>query len=257
MELVLKTLFIYFLIIIILRFMGKREIGQLGLFDFVVLLLIADVASVAIDEGSFWMNLLPIITLALIQKILAFLSLKLNFIRKIFDGKESIIIYNGMLNIKEMKRQNYNVNDLITQTRLKNVKSLSQIEHLVLENNGEISVFLYNMNNIDNNIDNSIDNNNIDNNINLVSNKTNNNNNSLTCNNSDSLNYNVNNEDINNISIYPVIISGEYQKESIKLLKLSYDWLNSEITKQGYELKDIFYANYEYGKLFIIKTYNF
>ena len=245
MELVLKTLFIYFLIIIILRFMGKREIGQLGLFDFVVLLLIADVASVAIDEGSFWMNLLPIITLALIQKILAFLSLKINFIRKIFDGKESIIIYNGMLNIKEMKRQNYNVNDLITQTRLKNVKSLSQIEHLVLENNGEISVFLYNMDN------------NIDNNINLVSNKTNNNNNSLTCNNSDSLNYNVNNEDNNNISIYPVIISGEYQKESIKLLKLSYDWLNSEITKQGYELKDIFYANYEYGKLFIIKTYNF
>ena len=70
--LVWKTAFIYFLILLTLRFMGKREVGQLGLFDFVVLLLIADVSAITLDdEKSIYTCLIPVIILSLIQKILA------------------------------------------------------------------------------------------------------------------------------------------------------------------------------------------
>jgi len=232
MELIFKTLFIYFLIILILRFMGKREIGQLGLFDFVVLLLIADVSGIAIDEeSSFFFNLLPVLTLAIIQKILAIVSLKINFIRNIIDGKESIIIYNGKLNIKEMKKQNYNVNDLITQLRLKNVKSLSQVEHLILENNGEISVFLY------------------ENNSDKVDSSTSN----SSINQKESSIVNANNFS-ENISVYPLIISGQIQKDNIKLLNISEKWINNELSKMNLTIKDVYFGNLEYGKLFIVET---
>ena len=237
MNLIVKTLIVYFLIIITLRFMGKREIGQLGLFDFVVLLLIADVSSMAIDDKisfldfEFLKKLLPIFTLALIQKLLAILSLRINKLRDIIDGKESIIIYKGKLNIKEMKKQNYNVNDLITQLRLKNVKSLSQVEHLILENNGEISVFLYSDNMVD---------------ANITSNKLNQTKSSL-------VNESKTNID-NDISVYPIIISGEIQKNNMKLLNLTEKWLDKELAKKNLTVKDVYFGNLENGKLFVIET---
>lgn len=254
MDLIVKTLIIYFLIIFTLRFMGKREIGQLGLFDFVVLLLIADVSSVAIDDKisfldiEFLKKLFPVFTLAITQKLLAILSLKINKLRNIIDGNESIIIYKGKLNIKEMKKQNYNVNDLITQLRLKNVKSLSQVEHLILENNGEISVFLYD----DKNVDTS-----------SSTNKMNQVHSSVKQNEQSSINSNLTkNSNINNsskasikdISVYPLIISGEIQKENIKLLNISREWIDSELNKMNLKVEDVYYGNLENGKLFVIET---
>lgn len=254
MDLIVKTLIIYFLIIFTLRFMGKREIGQLGLFDFVVLLLIADVSSVAIDDKisfldiEFLKKLFPVFTLAITQKLLAILSLKINKLRNIIDGNESIIIYKGKLNIKEMKKQNYNVNDLITQLRLKNVKSLSQVEHLILENNGEISVFLYDDKNVDtssstnkmNQVHSSVKPNEQSNiNSNLTKNSKLNNNSKAS---------------IKDISVYPLIISGEIQKENIKLLNISREWIDSELNKMNLKVEDVYYGNLENGKLFVIET---
>lgn len=248
MDLIVKTLIIYFLIIFTLRFMGKREIGQLGLFDFVVLLLIADVSSVAIDDNisfldiEFLKKLLPVFTLAITQKLLAILSLKINKLRNIIDGNESIIIYKGKLNIKEMKKQNYNVNDLITQLRLKNVKSLSQVEHLILENNGEISVFLYH----DKNVDTS-----------SSTNKMNQVHSSVKPYEQSNINSNINNSSkasIKDISVYPLIISGEIQKENIKLLNISREWIDIELNKMNLKVEDVYYGNLENGKLFVIET---
>lgn len=254
MDLIVKTLIIYFLIIFTLRFMGKREIGQLGLFDFVVLLLIADVSSVAIDDNisfldiEFLKKLFPVFTLAITQKLLAILSLKINKLRNIIDGNESIIIYKGKLNIKEMKKQNYNVNDLITQLRLKNVKSLSQVEHLILENNGEISVFLYD----DKNVDTSSSTNKMNQvHSSVKPNEQSNINSNLT------KNSNINNSSkasIKDISVYPLIISGEIQKENIKLLNISREWIDGELNKMNLKVEDVYYGNLENGKLFVIET---
>lgn len=232
-ELIWKTTFIYFLILITLRFMGKREIGQLGLFDFVVLLLIADVSAISLEEGeSIFICLIPVVTLSLIQKLLAIISLKVNFFRDLIDGKESIIIYKGKLNIKEMRKLNYNIDDLLCQLRLKNVRSLSQVEYLILENSGDISVFLYQSS--------------IFNNVNVKTKS-----NGAISNSQSSYIIDVNDH---NISIFPLVISGKINKENMKLQNINEHWLIEEIHRQGYELKNVYYANIEHNKLFIVQT---
>ncbi|OLA05858.1 MAG: hypothetical protein BHW12_07880 [Coprobacillus sp. 28_7] len=234
--LVWKTAFIYFLILLTLRFMGKREVGQLGLFDFVVLLLIADVSAITLDdEKSIYTCLIPVIILSLIQKILVVISLHVPFVRNIVDGKESVIMYEGKLNIKEMKKQNYNVDDLLSQLRLKNVKSLSQVEYLILENSGDISVFLYEENEKKP--------------LSYSKGKR-----GGTGSSSVSTTVHTITKDI---SIFPLVISGKIIEENLKLQNIKKPWLLEEIKRQGFDLKNVYYANMENNKLFIVRTCSF
>lgn len=141
---IIKTFIGYFTLILIMRFMGKREIGQLNLFDLVILLTIVDLLVVGIEnyDKNFLLWVVPIVLLALIQKLLAFLLLKCSFFRTFIDGKESLIIDKGKVILKNMKKNNYNFDDLFLQLRLKDVKSIDEVEYAVLEANGELSVFL-------------------------------------------------------------------------------------------------------------------
>lgn len=144
-NIIFKSIIVYLIILLSLKFMGKREVGQVSLFDFAILLVIADilVISVDIDNNKFWYYFVATITLCLIQRFLAFVLLKFKKVRPVLDGKKSVIIFNGKLMIKEMERQRYNMNDLITQLRLLNIASLSEVKYLILENNGSISAFRY------------------------------------------------------------------------------------------------------------------
>lgn len=126
-----------------MKFMGKREIGQLSLFDFVVILLIADFVVVGMENNDtpFYIYIIGIFILGLIQKLLAKLMLKIPKLRSLFDGTDSIIVFDGKINLKEMAKQSYNFDDLISQLRLKDVRSLSEVQYVILEPNGKISVF--------------------------------------------------------------------------------------------------------------------
>lgn len=138
-----KITIAYFLILILMKFMGKREIGQLSLFDFVVILLIADFVVVGMENNDtpFYIYIIGIFILGLIQKLLAKLMLKIPKLRSLFDGTDSIIVFDGKINLKEMAKQSYNFDDLISQLRLKDVRSLSEVQYVILEPNGKISVF--------------------------------------------------------------------------------------------------------------------
>lgn len=138
-----RTLFFYFLILIIYRIMGKREVGQLGIIDLIVSILIAELAVICIENYNKTMlySIVPIIILTVLQIILAYISLKLPKIRNILDGKPSIIIKNGQVNYKEMIKQKYNLDDLLTQMRDKGYKSLEEIDYAILETNGTLSIF--------------------------------------------------------------------------------------------------------------------
>ena len=202
--LVFKTIIIYFVILLIMKFMGKREIGQLSLFDFVVLLLIADVAVISLsEEDKFLTYIIPTFFLALIQKVLAFILLKFPSARSFFDGKEAIIIYEGKLNIKEMRKQNYSVDDLLPQLRLKNIKSLSEVRFMILEPNGEVSIFKYN-----------------DNNEEMTKAKM-----GLNDAVSSSKASIANATSLDDIAIFPLIVSGCLKKENLNLLKLKEECL--------------------------------
>lgn len=135
----------YFLLLFLIKLMGKREVGQLSLFDLIVLLVIADIMVLGIEnyEDSFLLFVIPIVLLALIQKILAFISLKSNKIRHILDGTESMIIINGKIDQKAMKKGFYNLDDLYLQLRQQNIRSVSEVQFAILENNGKLSCFTY------------------------------------------------------------------------------------------------------------------
>ena len=140
---ILRTLIGFFTFFILLRFMGKREVGQLSLFDLIIILSIADLMVLGIDgfDQDLFYSIIPMLIVALIQRIIAFLSLKFAKIRDLIDGKSSYIIINGKINVKEMKKQRYNMGDLYTQLRSLGIKSIQEVEIAILETSGNLSAF--------------------------------------------------------------------------------------------------------------------
>lgn len=141
----LRTVLCYFFILLLYRIMGKREVGQLGIIDLIVSILIADLVVISIENynKSMLYTLIPISILAILQLILAFISLKKPKIRNFLDGNPSVIIKDGKINYKEMVKQKYNLDDLLVQIREKGYRSIEEIEYAILENNGTLSVFNY------------------------------------------------------------------------------------------------------------------
>lgn len=140
-----RTVFFYFFIILIYRIMGKREVGQLGIIDLIVSILMAELAMISIEgyDKSILYSILPIMTLTVLQTILAYFSIKKPKFRNFLDGNPSIIIKEGHINYKEMLKQRYSLDDLLVQIRDKGFKSLEEVEYAILENNGCLSVFGY------------------------------------------------------------------------------------------------------------------
>jgi len=138
----LRTTFMYFFIFLILRLMGKREIGKLSVFDLVISIMIAEIAVIVIEttEKSLLSAVTPILLLVLIQIGFAFLSLKSRKMRMLLDGKPSVLIRDGHLNRKEMFKQRYNLDDLMIQLREKQVAAVEDVELAVLESTGKLSV---------------------------------------------------------------------------------------------------------------------
>ena len=141
--LVLRTLFIYFFIMIVMRMMGKREIGKLSIFDLVVSIMIAELAVIAIEDTKIPMlySIIPIGLLFFIQITLSYISLKSQKVRDFVDGKPSVLVEHGEIREEEMKKQRYNLDDLLMQLREKKIHSLNQVEFAILEPSGKLSVF--------------------------------------------------------------------------------------------------------------------
>src|SRR5690625_1290972 len=140
---IVRTVVVYFYLLMTLRLMGKREIGELSVLDFVVAIMFAEFAVISIEDLSkpLSVTFIPIFVLLIIQVLLAFLSLKFPRFREFIDGKPSFLIKHGKINEKEMKKQRYNSDDLLMQIRDKNIKDVADVEFAILEPTGELSVF--------------------------------------------------------------------------------------------------------------------
>ena len=145
-ETVLRTLFFYFIIVIAYRIMGKREVGQLGIIDLIISILIAELVALGIEkiDQSIWMTLLPMIVLVLLEVLLGYLSVKSRKINKLFGGKPTIIISKGRIVYKNLINQRYSLDDLLLELRKKSISSIEDVEYALLETNGELSIFPYN-----------------------------------------------------------------------------------------------------------------
>ncbi|ACT03013.1 DUF421 domain-containing protein [Paenibacillus sp. JDR-2] len=141
-SMLLRTVLIYFVVFLIMRFMGKREIGKLSVFDLVISVMIAEIAVIVIEDvdRSMWEGILPMVVLLIVQVGIAFIALKNRKLRLWFDGKPSFIIAKGKLNRDVMRKQRYNLDDLLLQLRENKISNVADVEFAILETTGKLSV---------------------------------------------------------------------------------------------------------------------
>jgi len=138
-----RSTFFYILVTIVYKIMGKRELGELSVVDFIVSIFIAELASISIEnyKSSMFLSIIPIITLVLLEVTSSYITMKNKSIRKKIDGNPSIIIEQGKINFEEMKKQRYNIDDLLMQLRNNSIKSIEEVDYAVLETSGKLSIF--------------------------------------------------------------------------------------------------------------------
>lgn len=140
-----KTIFFYCFIVIVYRIMGKREIGQLGVIDLIVSILIAELVAISIENSdqNIVYTVIPIFVLMSLEMSVAYLSIKCMWVRKMIDGNVSLIVYNGKLNYRELIKQRYSLDDFLLSLRQKSIKSIDEVEFAFLEKNGKLSIFTF------------------------------------------------------------------------------------------------------------------
>lgn len=137
-----KTALFFFILIFTMRFMGKREVGELSVFDLVVFFVISELLSISIatPEENPLQTISAIAVLVFLQKILAIIVLKSKKMRNLIDGQEVYIIKDGVIDQEAMRKNRYNIDDLMMQLRQKDIDTPSKVKYAVLETDGSLSV---------------------------------------------------------------------------------------------------------------------
>lgn len=204
-----RTLVLYTLVVIVMRVMGKRQIGQLQPFELAVAIMISELAAIPMqDTGIPLLNgIIPIITLLAAQLIFSFVTLKSTRARALICGRPNILIEKGKINEENLRKELYTLNDLLEQLRIKNVPNISDVEFAILETNGQLSVI------------------------------------------TKSQKRPLNPDDLKISTKYEglpldLIIDGTINHKNLKKAKLSVRWLAAELDKAGIkDAKDVLFAN--------------
>lgn len=213
----LRTVFIYIAVLFMMRLMGKREIGQLSLFDLVVAIMIAELAAIPMEDTSIPLHigLVPIATLVAAEIVISYITLKSQRARAIIEGTPSIIIERGKILSDEIRRLRYSVTDMIFQMRELGISNIEDVEYAILETNGKLSVILK------------------------------------------SDRRPITPRDLNIQPSYegvptPLILDGVIQHIGLQRISRDDKWLNDTIFKHGYKIEDVIYAQQdENGSVYI------
>lgn len=137
-----RALILFFIVFLAVRVMGKRELGQLQPYEFVIAIMIANLASVPMAEmGIPILNgIVPILTLLLAHVGLTFLALKSKAAQRLICGTPTIIVSKGYIVEQAMRSSGYSFSDLMEQLRVNGYFSLADVEYAILETSGQISV---------------------------------------------------------------------------------------------------------------------
>lgn len=138
----LRTIILLIVVIIAMRFMGKRQIGQLQPFELAVAIMISDLASVPMQNTGIPLvnGIIPIMTMLAVQILISYISLKSSTFRSIICGKPSILISAGRINEEVFRNELYTLTDLLEQLRSKDIYNIADVEYAILETNGQLSV---------------------------------------------------------------------------------------------------------------------
>ena len=139
---VIRAFILYLTVLISMRFMGKGELGELQPFDLVVSLMLVDLATLPMEDlnAPLIHGIIAIATITFLQCLISFAALKSTLARKVISGGPTIIIDHGKFNIKEMKKMRINVNDILGQMRQNGYYNIEDVDYLIMETNGEVSI---------------------------------------------------------------------------------------------------------------------
>ena len=141
----IRAIVLYLILIVVIRLMGKREIGEMEPSEFVVAMIIADLASIPMQDNAIplFSGLVPILVILAMELILAVVSMKSITVRSLLCGKPVILIENGKLIQNNLRRTRIHLDELTGQLREQGIMDLSTVKYAILETNGQISAFPY------------------------------------------------------------------------------------------------------------------
>ena len=141
----LRTGILYLILILSVRLMGKRQIGQMEASEFVVTMLVANLAAIPMQDGAIplYSGLVPILTVLGMELVLSGLILHSVFARRLFCGKPVILINNGKILRDNLRRTRVTLDELMGHLRQKDVLDIRTVQFAILETDGSLSVFPY------------------------------------------------------------------------------------------------------------------
>ena len=195
----IRSILIYIVVLIVMRLMGKREIGQLQPFELVIAIIIADLAAIPISNSGIPITngIIPILGLLVMDLFISMGNMKSLKFRQFISGKPSILIYRGKINEKVLVKERFTINELQEKLRDKDVMNLGDVEYAILETSGQINVI-------------------------LKPNKRN----------TIPEDFNIE-PDYEGIS-YDLVIDGTIMYDNLNILEKDYKWLKKEVRKFGY-----------------------
>ena len=137
-----RSIILYVIVLVVMRLMGKREIGQLQPFELAIAIMIPDLASVPMSEVGIPIinGIIPILSLLVMHLIISFINLKSIKMRQLICGKPSILIYRGKINEKVLIKERFTINELQERLRANNINNLADVEYAILETSGQVSI---------------------------------------------------------------------------------------------------------------------
>lgn len=196
----IRSILIYIIVLVVMRLMGKREIGQLQPFELVISIIIADLAAIPISNSGIPLTngIIPILGLLVMDLIISIGNMKSMKFRQFISGKPSILIYRGKINEKVLRKERFTINELQERLRDKNIMNLGDVEYAILETSGQINV------------------------IQKPSKRT-----------TIPEDFNIEPE-YEGIS-YDLVIDGNIMYDNLSILEKDYKWLKKEVKKFGYK----------------------
>lgn len=140
--LVIRTVILYFTVILALRIMGKRQLGELQPSELVVAIMISDLASVPMQSIDIPLlaGIIPVFTLIVAEVIMSFASMKSKLIRRLLSGKASLVIYKGKIMTDELKKIRFNMSDLMEELRVNGYHNIEDVDTAIVETSGKLSI---------------------------------------------------------------------------------------------------------------------
>ena len=143
MLMILKTIILFCLALVIIRLMGKRQIGELQPYEFIVTMIVSELAVLPMEDPGIPLiySILPLATVLTLQLAISALSLKSLKFREFLCGRPSLLIKNGKIDVSNMQRELITTTDLMSQLRCAGIDGISNVKWAIMESNGQVNTY--------------------------------------------------------------------------------------------------------------------